>query len=55
MWASDEVILPVEEKKLLVSESGTGSLIKEYTYLAIDQDYLEENMNDFFFAEQYSI
>ena len=47
MWASDEVILPVEEKKLLVSESGTGSLIKEYTYLAIDQDYLEENMNDF--------
>ena len=47
MWASDEVILPVEEKKLLVSESGTGSLIKEYTYLAIDQDYLKENMNDF--------
>lgn len=47
MWASDEVILSVEERKLLVSESGTGSLIKEYTYLAIDQDYLKENMNDF--------
>lgn len=38
---------PIAEKRLSISESGIGSQIIEYSYLAVSEDYLEENMNDF--------
>lgn len=38
---------PIAEKRLLISESGIGSQIIEYSYLAVSEDYLEGNMNDF--------